>query len=58
MAKARWYTKARSTIKRPSIADVATAKNYLTTALAELKAGKPVTTGTTTAYGCGVKYAN
>ncbi len=39
-------------------ADVATAKNYLTTALAELKAGKPVTTGTTTAYGCGVKYAN
>lgn len=39
-------------------ADVAGAKNYLTTALEELKAGKTITTGTTTAYGCGVKYAD
>ncbi len=32
------------------------ATNYVTAALAELKAGKPVTTNTTKAYGCFVKY--
>lgn len=36
--------------------DVKTAKNYVVTALEELKAGKPVTTATTTPYGCTVKY--
>lgn len=31
-------------------------KNYVTAALADLKAGKPVETATTQPYGCGVKY--
>ncbi|MCI5049805.1 MAG: redoxin family protein [Rickettsiales bacterium] len=37
-------------------ADAATAKNYVTAALASLKAGEPVATATTTSYGCSVKY--
>ena len=37
--------------------DVKTAKNYVLAAMDELKAGKPVTTSRTTAYGCTVKYA-
>jgi peroxiredoxin len=37
-------------------ADLATAKNYIRTALAEVKAGKPVSTAATVAYGCTVKY--
>lgn len=37
-------------------ADIATAKNYVTAALADLKAGKPVETSSTNPYGCGVKY--
>lgn len=37
-------------------AAIAKATNYVTTALAEIKAGKPVTTATTKPYGCGVKY--
>lgn len=37
-------------------ADVKTARNYVAAALDELRAGKPVTTSSTTAYGCGVKY--
>ncbi len=37
-------------------ADVAGAKNYVVAALAESKAGKAVTTATTQAYGCSVKY--
>lgn len=36
--------------------DVKTAKNYVTAALAALKAGKPVAEPVTKAYGCGVKY--
>jgi len=36
--------------------EVKTAKNYVLEALAELKAGKPVTTSITNPYGCGVKY--
>ncbi len=38
-------------------ADIATAKNYVTTALDEAMAGKPVTTPTAPPYGCSVKYA-
>lgn len=34
------------------------ATNYVTAALADLKAGKPVAVASTKAYGCGVKYAN
>ena len=38
-------------------ADVATATNYVSAALTEAMAGKPVTTPTTRPYGCSVKYA-
>lgn len=37
-------------------ADIKTAKPYVKTALAEVLAGKPVTTAVTKPYGCGVKY--
>ena len=36
--------------------DVKTSKNYVAAALEEIKAGKPVTTASTTPYGCSVKY--
>jgi peroxiredoxin len=39
-------------------ADVATAKNYVSAALTEAMAGKAVTTPSTKAYGCGIKYAS
>jgi len=38
-------------------ADIASAKNYVSEALAEAMAGKPVTTPTSRPYGCSVKYA-
>jgi hypothetical protein len=38
------------------VADVKTAKNYVAAALDEMKAGKPVSTPSTTPYGCSVKY--
>jgi peroxiredoxin len=37
-------------------ADVKTAKNYVTAALTDATAGKPVGTPTATPYGCSVKY--
>ncbi len=37
-------------------ADIATSKNYVTTALSQLAKGGAVTTPETSAYGCGVKY--
>ena len=37
-------------------ADVTTAKNYVQAALDEAMAGKPVSTPTSTPYGCSVKY--
>jgi hypothetical protein len=36
--------------------DVKTSRNYVSAALDELKAGKPVSTASTTPYGCTVKY--
>ena len=39
-------------------ATIATAKNYVTAALDEAMAGKPVTTPTARPYGCSVKYAS
>jgi AhpC/TSA family len=39
-----------------SISDIAGAKNYLTQALTEAMAGKPISTPTTRPYGCSVKY--
>jgi peroxiredoxin len=38
--------------------DIASATNYVTTALDEAMAGKPVTTPTARPYGCSVKYAS
>jgi hypothetical protein len=37
-------------------ADIASARNHVLAALAELKAGKPVSVPTSRAYGCSVKY--
>jgi peroxiredoxin len=42
----------------PDPADIATAKNYVTAALDEAMAGKPVTTASAPPYGCSVKYAD
>ncbi|GIL05587.1 MAG: thioredoxin family protein [Betaproteobacteria bacterium] len=39
-------------------ADVKTAKNYVAQVLDEARAGKPVSTASTPAYGCSVKYAD
>jgi hypothetical protein len=38
--------------------DIPGAKNYVTSALDEVLAGKPVSTSSTTPYGCTVKYGN
>jgi peroxiredoxin len=40
----------------PDPATLEGAKNYVVAALADLKAGKPVTTAETKSYGCSVKY--
>ena len=39
-------------------ADIGQSKNYVSTALSEAMAGKPVTEPATRPYGCSVKYAN
>lgn len=39
-------------------ADIAGARNHVTAALTELKAGKPVSVATSRPYGCSVKYAD
>ena len=39
-------------------ADIKDAKNFVDEALDELKAGKPVSTPATRAYGCTVKYSS
>jgi hypothetical protein len=39
-------------------ADIATATNHVKVALAESLAGKPVSTASTRAYGCSVKYSS
>jgi hypothetical protein len=41
----------------PDLSDVAGATNYVTLALQQAMAGKPITTAATRAYGCSVKYA-
>ena len=40
------------------LADIKDAKNFVDEALAELKAGKPVSNPATRAYGCTVKYSS
>lgn len=43
--------------KSPDPADIPGAKNFVTAALDEALAGKPISTPKTEAYGCSVKYA-
>jgi hypothetical protein len=50
------YAGAIDSIATTDPADIAKAKNYVTQALTELAAGKPVSVSSTKSYGCGVKY--
>ena len=50
------YNGAIDDKRSTNLADVKTAKNYVVAALDEMKAGKAVSTPTTTPYGCSVKY--
>lgn len=50
------YAGAIDDKRSTNLADVKTAKSYLVAAVDESKAGKPVSTPTTTPYGCSVKY--
>jgi hypothetical protein len=50
------YVGAIDSIRSADVADIAKATNYLTVALASVKAGKPVEKATTESYGCSVKY--
>ena len=50
------YNGAIDDKRSTAVEDVKSAKNYVVAALEELKAGKPVTTASTTPYGCTVKY--
>ncbi len=42
----------------PNPADIEGARNHVLAALAEIKAGRPVSVATSRPYGCNVKYAN
>jgi hypothetical protein len=50
------YQGAIDSIPSARAADIPDATNYVAAALAELKAGRPVTTTDTKPYGCSVKY--
>lgn len=50
------YAGAIDDNKSPDPAVIPDSKNYVKAALEEVLAGKPVTTATTTSYGCSVKY--
>ena len=50
------YNGAIDDKRSTDVADVKTAKNYVVAALDELKAGKAVSTASTTPYGCTIKY--
>lgn len=50
------YNGAIDSIRSSRIADIEKAENYVTSALNDLKAGRPVKTANTQAYGCSVKY--
>lgn len=51
------YDGAIDSIPTADVADLKTAKNYVTAALADVKAGKAVTTPRSKPYGCSIKYA-
>lgn len=50
------YDGAIDSIRSTNQADIAKATNYVTAALAAVKAGKPVEQATSQPYGCSVKY--
>jgi peroxiredoxin len=50
------YNGAIDDRRSANVEDVKGAKNYVAAALEEVKAGKPVSTPSTTAYGCTIKY--
>lgn len=50
------YDGAIDSIPSAKVEDIAKAENYVTAALADLSAGKPVATPITKPYGCAVKY--
>jgi peroxiredoxin len=50
------YQGGIDSIRSANIADIDKANNYVKTALAEMKAGKPISTPTSIPYGCSVKY--
>lgn len=50
------YNGAIDSINSADPSDIAKAENYVTAALAAVKAGKPVATSSTQPYGCSVKY--
>jgi len=50
------YDGAIDSIPGSKADDIPKAENYITSALAALKAGKPVATPVTQAYGCSIKY--
>ena len=52
------YAGAIDSIKSAKADDVPKATNYVKAALNEVLAGKPVSTASTEAYGCSVKYAH
>lgn len=50
------YAGAIDSIASPRESDIKEATNYVTQALDEIAAGKPVSVSSTKSYGCGVKY--
>jgi hypothetical protein len=50
------YNGAIDDKRSTDVADVKTAKNFVVAALDEMKAGKAVSTASTTPYGCTIKY--
>ena len=50
------YNGAIDSIRSADVDDIAKAENYVASALAAVKAGKPVANATTQPYGCAVKY--
>jgi hypothetical protein len=52
------YRGAIDSIDSAEPEDIPQAKNYVSAAIADIKAGRKVAVPDTKAYGCGVKYAN
>ncbi|GAB1488356.1 thioredoxin family protein [Opitutaceae bacterium] len=50
------YNGAIDSIRSANVADIAKAENYVNSALAAVKAGKPVAKASSEPYGCNVKY--